>query len=70
VGYFLLYKYDRKEDQKIRKLPFSTDAEAVVHACTIIAGNGGWNFEVQNDRGEVVIDDDEIRSRCKQTRLP
>ena len=30
MAYFLLYKYDRKEDQKVRKLQFSREPEAVM----------------------------------------
>jgi hypothetical protein len=48
---FLIYKYDRNEDQKVRKLAFSTEPEAVIMACT-------------------VLDEEEIRDRCKGTRMP
>ena len=70
MAYFLLYKYDRKEDQKIRSFSFSTEPEAVIRACTAIAEGTGWDFEIRNDNHEVVLDDDEIRDRCKQNRMP
>ena len=70
MAYFLLYKYDRKEPQKIRKLPFATEPEAVINACTVIAGGTGWDLEIQNDKSEVVATESEIRNRCKQTRMP
>jgi hypothetical protein len=70
MAYFLLYKYDRKENQKLRKLPFSTDAEAVIYACAVIADESGWDFEIQDDRGDAILSDDEIRDRCKQTGMP
>jgi hypothetical protein len=43
MAYFLIYKYDRNEDQKVRKLAFSTEPEAVIMACTVIAEGSGWN---------------------------
>jgi len=70
MAYFLIYKYDRNEDQKIRKLAFSTEPEAVIMACTVIAEGSGWNLEIQDDAGDVVLDEEEIRDRCKGTRMP
>jgi hypothetical protein len=48
VTYYLIYKYDRKEDQKVRTLPFSTEPEAVIAACAVIAEGTGWGFEIIN----------------------
>jgi hypothetical protein len=70
MAYFLLYKYDLQEDQKVRKLSFSTEPAAVIRACAVIAEGTGWDFEIQNDNDEVVATDSEIRDRCKQTRIP
>lgn len=70
MSYFLRYKYDRKEPQKVRILPFATEAEAVINACSAVAAETGWDFEVLNDRNEVAMDDGEIRGRCKQIRMP
>jgi hypothetical protein len=69
MTYSLLYKYDRSEPQKIRNLPFSTEPEAVIRAAIVIAEGSGWEFEIQNDHGDVVADDSEIRERCKQPRM-
>ena len=70
MAYFLFYKYDRKEDQKVRNLPFSTEPAAVIRACAILAEGKGWDFEIRNDGGDVIASDYEIRDRCKQTRMP
>ena len=70
MAYSLMYKYDRKEVQRIRRLSFSTEPEAVIRACAAIAEGTGWDFEVRNDRDEVVTNDQEIRNRCKATRMP
>jgi len=70
VTYYLIYKYDRKEDQKVRTLPFSTEPEAVIAACAVIAEGTGWGFEIINHDNETVANDIEIRNRCKQSRTP
>ena len=70
MTYYLIYKYDRKEDQKVRTLPFSTEPEAVIAACAVIAEGTGWGFEIINHDNETVANDIEIRNRCKQSRTP
>ena len=49
MTHYLRYKYDRKEDQKVRMLPFSTEPEAVIAACAVIAEGTGWYFEIINE---------------------
>jgi hypothetical protein len=70
MTYFLLYKYDRKEEQKVAKLPFPSEEEAVVRACGIFVEGGGWDFEVQDENGAVITTDTEIRERCEQPKTP
>jgi hypothetical protein len=56
---------------KWRKVEFSTEPEAVIHACTLIADGATSDvFEVANEAGDVLADDHAIRGRCKQTRTP
>lgn len=54
MTHYLRYKYDRKEDQKVRMLPFSTEPEAVIAACAVIAEGTGWYFEIINHDNEIV----------------
>jgi hypothetical protein len=70
VTYYLIYKYDRKEDQKVHTLPFSTEPEAVIAACALIAEGTGWDLKNISHDNETVANDIEIRSRCKQSRTP
>ncbi len=67
MTHYLRYKYDRKEDQKVRTLPFSTESEAVIAACGVIAVGTGRDFEIINHDNEIVASDIEIRNRCKQS---
>jgi hypothetical protein len=68
MTYYLRYKHDRKEDQKVRTLPFSTEPEALISAFAAIAEGTGWDFEIINHDNEIVADDVEIQNRCKQSR--
>ena len=70
MTYYLRYKFDRKEDQKVRTIAFSTEPQAVIAACSVIAEGTGWNFEIINHDNETVANDIEIRNRCKQSRTP
>jgi hypothetical protein len=70
MTHYLRYKYDRKEDQKVRTLPFSTEPEAVIAAYAVIAEETGWDLEIINHDNEIVANDLEIRNRCKQSRTP
>lgn len=70
MSYFLLHRYDPKEQHKVRNLPFATEPEAVISACASIAAGAVGDFEVRNERDEVVATDPGIRGRCKQTRMP
>ncbi len=70
MTYYLRDKYDRKEDQMVRTLPFSTEPEAVIAACAAVAEGTGWDFEIINHDNEIVANDIEIRDRCKQSRTP
>jgi hypothetical protein len=44
MTYHLIYKYDRKEDQKVRKISFSTEPEAVIRAGAVIAEGNRMGF--------------------------
>ena len=70
MTYYLIHKCDRKEDQKVRTLAFSTEPEAVIAACAVIAEGTGWDFKILNHDNETVTNDVEIRNRCKQIRTP
>ena len=67
---YLLHRFDPNEPHKIRKQPFSTQPEAVIHACTLLAQGAQGDFEIRDDKDDVVTNDAEIRNRCKVTRMP
>jgi hypothetical protein len=50
MTYYLMYGYDGKEGKMARTLPFSTEAEAVVAACAVIAEETGWDLKINKPR--------------------
>jgi hypothetical protein len=70
MTYYLRYKYDRKEGERVLTLPYSTEPDAVIAACAVIAEGTGWDLEIINHDNEIVANDLEIRNRCKQSRTP
>jgi hypothetical protein len=70
MTYYLRYKCDSKEGKKVHTLPYSTEPDAVIAACAVIAEETGWDFEIINHDNETVANDLEIRNRCKQSPTP
>jgi hypothetical protein len=70
MTYYLRYKYDSKEGKKVHTLPYSTELDAVITACAVIAEETGWDLEIINHDNEIVANDLEIRNRCVQSRTP
>jgi hypothetical protein len=70
MPFFLIHRFNPKQPHEVRKQPFGTEPEAVIHACALIMANAEGDFLVEDDMGNVVTNDQEIRNRCKATRTP
>jgi hypothetical protein len=70
MTFYLLHRFNLKEPHQIRKEPFGTEPEAVIRACALIMAKAQGDFEIRNERDEVVTTDAEIPNRCKATRMP
>ncbi len=70
MSFFLIHRFNPQEPHQVRKQPFRTEAEAVIHACALIIAQAEGDFLVDDDEGRIVTSDVEIRSRCKATRMP
>jgi hypothetical protein len=67
MAYFLIHRFGPSDKPQYRKEPFSSDTEAVVWVCGLLAGGAAREFVVENKKGETVANDVEVRSRCKST---
>jgi hypothetical protein len=70
MQYLLIHRYEPAAPHKTRAVPYSTVPEAVIQACSLIAADQKGDFEIRNEKGDVMVNDGEIRNRCKQTRMP
>ena len=70
MEYFLIHRFGPKDKPQFRKEPFSTEPQAVIHACAILAAGDKGDFLVEDKKGRIVTNDAQIRARCKQTRMP
>jgi hypothetical protein len=61
MPYILRYKYDRNQPQRVRGLPFATIPLAMASGRTLLAAGAGWDFEVLDDKGDVVASESDIR---------
>jgi hypothetical protein len=68
MAYHLIHRFGPKDKPQFRKETFSTELEAVIKACTCsVAGHQG-HFVIEDDKGNIITNDQEIRNRRKATR--
>ena len=62
---YLVYKNGLKNKPQFRKEPFSTESEAVVRACAVLAAGKDGDFLVEDESGKIITNDIASRNRCK-----
>jgi hypothetical protein len=67
MPYYLIHRF---ELHAVRKEPYSTEPEAVIKACSLLAAGTAGDFVVEDDKGRIVTNEREILNRCKSTRMP
>ncbi len=70
MAYHLIHRFGPKDKPQFRKETFSTEPEAVIRACAYYAAGDQEDFVIEDDKGNVVTNDQDIRNRCKATRMP
>jgi hypothetical protein len=70
MAYHLVRRFGPKDKSQFGKEAFSTEPEAVIRACALLAVDDNAHFVIEDDKGNVVTNDLEIRDRCKATRMP
>jgi hypothetical protein len=71
MAYHLIQRVVSKGQQQpqYRKETFSTEPEAVIRACSHYAAGFKGDFVIEDEKGNIVTNDQDIRSRCKATRI-
>ncbi len=65
MAYHLIHRFGPSDKPQFSKTSFSTEPQAVIRACSMLAAGKGGDFLVEDDRGQIVINDEDIRNRCK-----
>ena len=70
MAYHLIHRFGPKDKPQFRKETFSTEPEAVIKACTYHAVGHQGHFVIEDDKGNIITNDQQIRNRFKATRKP
>ena len=70
MAYFLIHRFGPEDKPQFRKESFLIEPEAVIRACALVATGDSGNFLIEDDNGQVVAVDPDIRNRCKVSRTP
>lgn len=70
MQYFLIHRFGQKDKPQFRKVPYTTESEAIISAGEIMAAGGTGEFLVEDEKGNIIRNDAEIRSRCNQPKIP
>jgi hypothetical protein len=70
MAFHLVHRFGPKDKPHYRSETFSTEPEAVIRACALLAAGDKGDFIIEDDKGQIVTNDLEIRNRCKATRMP
>ncbi len=70
MTYHLVHRFGPKDLPLFRKELFATEPEAVIRAAQYFMAGDKGDFLIEDDAGRIVTNDEQIRSRCKATRMP
>ena len=65
MSYYLIHRLGQVDAFQYTNLSFSTEKEATVHACSLIAAGELGNFVIRDGEGRVVADDTAIKASCR-----
>jgi hypothetical protein len=65
MSYYLIHRFGQVDAFQYSNLSFSTEKEATLHACSLIAAGELGNFVISDGGGRVVADDTAIKAYCE-----
>jgi hypothetical protein len=65
MAYYLVHRFGPKDKSQFRKEEFSTEPEAFIKACTLLAVGDRGDFVIEDDEGKSIMTDRQIRTYCK-----
>ena len=70
MAYYLVHRFGPKEKPQFRKEEFSIEPEAVIKARSLLAADDRGDFVIEDDEGNIIMTDKQIRNYCKRRRTP
>jgi hypothetical protein len=70
MPYHLIHRFGPIDRPQFSKTGFLTEPQAVIRACDMLADGKGGDFLVENDKGQIITNDVDIRNRCAVARMP
>ena len=70
MAYYLVHRSGPKEKPQFRKEEFSIEPEAIIKARSLLAADDRVDFVIEDDEGNIIMTDKQIRNYCKRRRTP
>ena len=70
MAYYLVHRFGPKEKPQFRKEEFSIEPEAIIKARSLLAADDRGDFVIEDDEGNIIMTDKQIRNYCKRRRTP
>jgi hypothetical protein len=65
MAYHLIHRFGPNDRPQFHKSSFLTEPQAVIRACALLASGDKGDFLIEDDTGQIVTNDLDIRNRCK-----
>jgi hypothetical protein len=70
MAYYLVQRLGAGEQSQYRKEPVPTEPHGVMRAAEYFKAGFRGDFVIEDDVGQIVTNNAEIRARCKITAMP
>jgi hypothetical protein len=70
MAYYLVHRFGPKNKPKYQKEEFSMEPEAVTKARSLLAADDRGDFAIEDDDGNIIMTDQQIRNYCKKMSAP
>ena len=70
MAYHLIHRFGSRDKPQFSRASFLKEPQAIMRAAEFLMAGDKGDFLIEDDAGNIVTNDLEIRQRCKATRMP
>ena len=70
MAYYLVHRFGPREQPQYRREQVPTEPHAIMRAAEHFKAGFRGDFLIEDELGQIVTNDAEIRNRCKITAIP